>query len=128
MSVLRPARRCAVVMVVAAGAMVAVPATSALASGSVYCSWTKGQYGCSRSDKVTPNYRHQILLAAAATYRAYPVTCRVFDAANGVEVGSIVGTSPYIPDTKYIGGLYGEYFLACTGAYQSAGSGSINGT
>ncbi|MEV6596805.1 hypothetical protein AB0M36_08075 [Actinoplanes sp. NPDC051346] len=125
-SLTRAMRGGVVAAALTAGALVALPAAPAQAAGAASCSFGLNEYGCS-SGTVTANSNHQIGISAMSTWPGNSITCRAHDANNGVQVGSVTSSTPWWRTSKHISGVYGSYFLVCTGSADSRGEGSISG-
>ena len=109
-----------------AASLAMLPATAAQAAGNASCSFNHSEYQCS-TGSVTPNSRHQVRISATPTWPNTTTTCRAYDAYNGIQVGSVSSSRPWIGSTKTISGLYGTYFLVCSGQRNGSGGGQIIG-
>jgi hypothetical protein len=106
-------------LVLAAG-VVGATGTPAMASSS---SCTISGYNCTTGTLAANSSGHYVRVFAWANFLQPSTTCTVYDASNGVDVGSVTGG--YNNKEKKINGLYGRYFAVCVGK-DLQGGGSLS--
>lgn len=98
------------------------------AADSTGCTITSG-IGCSTRAIPANSKEHAVMMTVFAP-NGGTTTCRVHDAANGVQVGILSNSNRLIAKTKVITGLHGSYFLSCLKSGNGSGGGGslTNGT
>ncbi|MFY1616668.1 hypothetical protein [Micromonospora sp. WMMD736] len=107
--------------VTATGALLGSPAYAATTS----CEYTKPDYSC-QTGVILPNSTYHALSATAVTYTDNDVTCYVYDKSTQAQVGVVRDTKNGGSTSIVIRGLYGSYWMNCTGPGSSRyGGGSL---
>ncbi|MEH1015954.1 hypothetical protein V6U90_22945 [Micromonospora sp. CPCC 206060] len=112
---------------VGGAAMMAVTALTATpaSAASTGCKIPQGDYLTTCwTGNLSATSTHKMQVQALAGW-LQDTTCRMFDAANGVQVGSVTAGAPGTSNSTTISGLYGTYYVRCSvfDTYGSTGAG-----